>query len=67
MSSILSSIREQTILTIADTSHAARTGIMTNLQLVDNKIKFEINLEAACRVGLNISARLLQLATQAHQ
>jgi len=64
---ILDKIREQPILTIADSLYAAALGVMINMHLEQNKVKFEVNLKSARIAGLNISSRLLQLATQVYQ
>jgi len=64
---ILDSIKTQPILTITDSPNAATLGVMINMHLVQNKVKFEINLKSARNAGLNISSRLLQLATQVYQ
>lgn len=67
LTNILDSIQELPILTIADSPDAAEKGVMINMHLEQNKVKFEINLKSARNVGLNISSRLLQLATQVYQ
>lgn len=67
LSSILDRLQGKTILTIADSTHAAKKGVNINMHLVDNKVKFEINLKTARHAGLNINARLLQLATKVYQ
>jgi hypothetical protein len=66
-SSILDRLQGETILTIADSTHAAKKGVNINMHLVENKVKFEINLGTARHAGLTISARLLQLATKIYQ
>ncbi|MCB1984962.1 MAG: YfiR family protein [Burkholderiales bacterium] len=64
LSVILSKTDKKPVLTIADSQGAARHGVIINMNLVENKIKFEINLESARSGGLHISSKLLQLATQ---
>lgn len=66
LSDILSRIHKKPILTIADSQGAASQGVIINMNLVQNKIKFEINLEAARSHDLHISSKLLQLATKIH-
>jgi len=64
---ILASLQGKHILTIADSPDAATNGVIINMSLTQNKISFEVNLESARSVGLDISSRLLQLATKVYQ
>ncbi|MCH9638823.1 MAG: YfiR family protein [Betaproteobacteria bacterium] len=64
---ILASVQEKPVLTIADSPEAATQGVIINMNLTQNKVNFEVNLESARSVGLDISARLLQLATKVYQ
>jgi hypothetical protein len=50
------------ILTIGETPGFATRGGIINLTLEDNKVRFEVNIEAAKQANLNISSRLLALA-----
>jgi hypothetical protein len=47
---------------VGDTEHFAADGGVIGLVIEANKIRFEINLEAAEKANLKISARLLALA-----
>ncbi len=67
LSSILEEIQNEPILTLADSENAASQGVMINMDLVNNKIVFDINLEAARKSKLNISSKLLQLAAKVYQ
>ncbi len=64
---ILTSIQGKNILTIADSPVAASEGVIINMILSQNKINFEINLQSARSVKLNISSKLLQLASKVYQ
>ena len=64
---ILTNIQEKSILTIADSPAAASEGVIINMTLSQNKINFEINLQSAHSVKLNISSKLLQLASKVYQ
>ncbi len=64
---ILTTIHEKSILTIADSPAAASEGVIINMTLSQNKINFEINLQSAHSVKLNISSKLLQLASKVYQ
>jgi YfiR/HmsC-like len=50
------------VLTISEIPGFANHGGMINLVLEDNKVRFEVNVEAAREADLNISSRLLALA-----
>jgi hypothetical protein len=64
---ILSDLRNTPILTLADSPDVARQGIIINMNLLNEKIVFEVDLEAARNSGLNLSSKLLQLAIRVHQ
>jgi len=59
---ILDSLRGSSVLTVGDVGSFARNGGIINLIRVQDKIRFEINVDAAHRAGLRISAPLLQQA-----
>ena len=59
---ILKVISDKPILTIGDTEGFAEDGVILNLYLDGNKIKFEINEDAVKKSGLNMSYHLLKLA-----
>jgi len=62
LSNILESIKDSPVLTVGDTSGYAMRGVMVNFYLEAQKVRFEINENAAMRAGLAISSRLLRLA-----
>lgn len=64
---ILSSLSAAPVLTLADNPDAMTQGIAINMNLVNDKIVFEINLGIARKHGLDISSKLLQLAVKVHQ
>lgn len=55
--------RTASVLTIADAPDFARRGGMIAFTLEDSKVRFIVNQEAAEQASLNISSRLLALAT----
>ncbi len=59
---ILASVRGRSVLTVGDTEGFAHRGGIINFRLVENKVRFEINLDAAERAGLTVSSQLLKLA-----
>ncbi len=63
----LETLRGTPVLTIADTPGALAQGIALNMNLVQNKVTFEANLEAARGSRLTLSSKLLRLATEVKQ
>ena len=59
---ILSKTKGDAVLTIGDTSGFAERGVIVNFFLERDKVRFEINNDAAERAGLKISSKLLKLA-----
>ncbi|MGC1620866.1 MAG: YfiR family protein [Candidatus Acidiferrum sp.] len=58
----LASLKEGPVLTVGETENFAQEGGMIGFFLEDNKVRFDINLVAAQKAKLQISARLLTLA-----
>jgi hypothetical protein len=58
----LASAEGHAVLTVGETEHFAQQGGIIGFCLEQNKIRFEINLEAAGKAKLKISAKLLTLA-----
>jgi hypothetical protein len=50
------------VLTVGDTPGYAEQGVMVNFYLEENRVRFEINREAAGHAGFRISSQLLKLA-----
>jgi YfiR/HmsC-like len=61
-SEIMASASGRPILTVGETEHFAADGGVIGFCVEANKIRFEVNLEAAEKANLKISARLLALA-----
>lgn len=59
---LLGEIRALPILTVADSPGLMAKGVMINLFMEDNKVRFEVNTISAKAAGLTISSRLLALA-----
>jgi hypothetical protein len=64
---VLESVRGLPVLTVADSVGAARRGAALNLAVGQNKVSFEVNLQAARAAGLNLSSKLLRLAAEVIQ
>src|ERR1700682_1995182 len=59
---IVQSVKGLPILTVGETPGFAERGGMIRLTLEDNRVRFEVNVDAAHQADLNISSRLLTLA-----
>lgn len=59
---LLQELKDGPILTVGESDGFVQRGGMIGFLLVDNKVRFEINVEAAERAKLKISSRLLLLA-----
>ena len=59
---ILAEVADEPVLTIGDSENFVASGGIIGLSLQDNKVRFDINLNAAQRASLKISSRLLLLA-----
>lgn len=49
------------MLTVGDSGGFARSGGVINFLLQDSRVHFEINVDAASRSGVKLSAKLLSL------
>ena len=58
---ILDNLRERPILTISDIPNFAQAGGTINLKTVEDRIRFDINVDAANAADLKISSKLLRL------
>lgn len=64
---VLVSLSGRPVLTVADSVGAMHQGVALNMAVAQNKVTFEANLRAARGVGLNLSSKLLRLATEVVQ
>lgn len=62
LSYIVKALKGSSILSIGDTEGFAQQKVIINFYLEQNKVKFEVNEDAARSVGLKISSKLLKLA-----
>ncbi len=60
---LLKKVRARPVLTVSDIDDFATHGGIIRFKLDSNKVRFDINVDAADRAGLNISSKLLSLAT----
>jgi hypothetical protein len=60
-------LRRAGLLTVGETDHFLAAGGAIGFHLVDGRVRFAINLDAAERNGLRVSAQLQKLATVVHR
>jgi hypothetical protein len=60
---IIQALKTSPVLTISEVPGFAKRGGIINFTLQDSKVRFEANVDAAKQAGLNISSRLLSLAS----
>lgn len=59
---VLATLKGSPVLTVGDTRGFAERGVIINFFIENQKVRFEINVDAARRAGLSISSQLLKLA-----
>jgi hypothetical protein len=59
---VIKAVDKRPVLTVGEDADFLRDGGMIRFMRVGNRVRFEINVEAAERAGLQISSRLLRLA-----
>ena len=59
---VLRSVADRPILTVGEAPGFARAGGVINLEVVDKRNQFDVNVGASRRAGLKLSAKLLRLA-----
>ncbi len=64
---IIDRLAASPVLTIGDTDGYARRGVMINLLLENNRVRFEINASASRAAQIGISTKLLKLASRVHE
>jgi hypothetical protein len=67
LSDVLERLHGSAALTVADSPGAAKHGVALNMSVALDKVAFEANLSAARGARLNLSSKLLRLATQVIQ
>lgn len=64
---ILAATRKKPILTVSDIDHFSRSGGIIGFIIVQDRVRFDVNLTAAERVRLKLSSQLLKLAHEVRQ
>jgi hypothetical protein len=59
---IIDLVKNQSVLTVADTQEFLDAGGIVNFVIEDNKVRFDVNLTASEKAGLKIRSQLLRLA-----
>ncbi|MFC1726317.1 YfiR family protein [candidate division KSB1 bacterium] len=67
LENILKRVGNKSTLTVGDTEKYAEKGVVINFVIMSEKIKIELNMEAAERAGLKISSQLQKLAIQVNE
>lgn len=67
MPRILEALRGRAVLTVADSPEALDQGVGINMETRHGKASFQVNLAAVRQGGLNLSSKLLRLATEVRQ
>jgi YfiR/HmsC-like len=67
VSHVLEQVKGRPVLVVADAPGAARFGVTLNMVMVNSHIAFEANTRAAQAGRINLSSRLLRLATEVIQ
>lgn len=62
MENILETLKGSYVLTVSERNSSMQNSGMINFIIVDNNVRFEINLASAEREGLKVSSKLLNLA-----
>lgn len=62
LSEVLALVQNKNMLTVSDMPGFARQGGMVRFYIASNKIKFQVNVDAAKNNGLTMSSKLLRLA-----
>ena len=62
LAKIIETLKDSSVLTVGEVKQFAQLGGIINFIVKENKIRFEINVDAAERAKLKISSKLLKLA-----
>ena len=59
---ILAAVKNQNVLTVSDMDRFAEAGGIINFITLEDKVRFEINVDAAAQTPLKLSSQLLRVA-----
>jgi hypothetical protein len=63
---ILESAKSLPVLTVGDQTDFCRAGGIINLRVVEDRVRFEVNVAQARKAGLKLDSQFLRLATVLH-
>lgn len=66
LAEILDSLQKSPVLTVSESQDFITRGGMIQFAVVDNRVRFEINLATAEKAGLAVSSQLLKVASTVH-
>jgi len=58
----IAAVRDSPVLVVSESSTAWDRGSHINFVVVDNRVRFDVNADAASRAGISISSKLLRVA-----
>jgi hypothetical protein len=64
---LLTGVVGRGVLTVGETQEFIRAGGMIGMRLEEDRVRFDVNVDAAQRAGLRMSSQLLKLATRVIQ
>jgi hypothetical protein len=64
---VLRADRPAPMLVVTEAENGLRQGSVINFKLVEERVRFDVSLEAADRHGIKLSSRLLSVASHVHK
>ncbi|MCB1986615.1 MAG: YfiR family protein [Burkholderiales bacterium] len=62
LNTILDSLKNSPVLTVADHPHADQKGVSINMEILEDKVTFTVDLDSTRKAGLRLSSQLLRFA-----
>jgi hypothetical protein len=63
----LAAVRQAPVLTVTETARKLREDSVINFRVVDERVRFDVSLDAAEKNSLKLSSRLLAVANKVHR
>ncbi|MGB8856734.1 MAG: YfiR family protein [Burkholderiales bacterium] len=60
--SLFKEVKNSSVLTVSEDISTFKKGSMLNLSIIENKLRFQVNMDAVSTARLSISSKLLRLA-----
>jgi hypothetical protein len=64
---VLKAAQPAPMLLVSEAEHGLQVGSVINFKIVDERVRFDVSLEAADRNSVKLSSRLLTVANQVHK